>query len=84
MRKKFKKVPLLLIGYLFTPLWVGTASQANTLSVTNGDFADLTGLTHQGGGWYQGAPAGWTSSAGTPGYSVYSGSGNPAPVANLG
>ncbi len=31
-------------------------------SVVNGDFSDLTGLSDQGGGWYSGLPAGWTSS----------------------
>lgn len=31
------------------------------LSVTNGDFSDLTGLQEQADGWYTGVPAGWTT-----------------------
>jgi hypothetical protein len=31
------------------------------LSVTNGDFSDLTGLQEQADGWYSGVPAGWTT-----------------------
>ncbi|MFZ9874350.1 MAG: hypothetical protein ACO3E8_03160 [Candidatus Methylacidiphilales bacterium] len=83
MQKKLEKTHLLLIGCLFAVFWGSATSHANTLSVTNGDFADLTGLTAQGGGWYQGAPVGWTSSAGTPGWAVQSGFGNPAPSVNL-
>lgn len=41
-------------------LFVAVVSQASAgLIVTNGDFQDLTGLTAQGGGWYNGVPAGW-------------------------
>ena len=52
------------------------------LNVTNGDFNDLSGLGDQGGGWYQGAPAGWTSTAGAPVYAVYNaaGAGNSTPA----
>jgi hypothetical protein len=74
-------VPLCgFIALLASPL-------ASALNVTNGDFNDLTGLTDQSGGWYQGAPADWTSTAGTPGYAVYNaaGFGNATPAfANLG
>jgi hypothetical protein len=60
------------------------SARAETLTVTNGDFSDLTGLTQQQWGWYQGVPAGWTSTASNPGYSVQTaGVGNPPPVANL-
>ena len=31
------------------------------LSVVNGDFSDLTGLTSEGGGWYSGVPTNWIS-----------------------
>jgi hypothetical protein len=38
------------------------AQQADdALSVTNGDFSDLTGLQEQADGWYSGVPAGWTT-----------------------
>jgi len=84
MQRRLKKVPILLVAYLLIAQLGVTASHANTLRVTNGDFADLTGLTDQSGGWYQGAPTGWTSSAGAPGYTVSSGQGNTPPVANLG
>jgi len=42
------------------------------LTITNGDFQDLAGLTHQPGapGWYQGVPAGWASSTGSLNYNV--------------
>lgn len=33
------------------------------LVVTNGNFSDVTGLTAQGGGWYQGVPVGWTGNS---------------------
>jgi len=60
------------------------ATSAEGLTVTNGDFDDLGGLTEQQWGWYQGVPAGWTSTASNPGYSVQTaGVGNPPPVANL-
>jgi hypothetical protein len=31
--------------------------------VLNGDFADVSGLTELGGGWYAGVPAGWSTEA---------------------
>jgi hypothetical protein len=42
------------------------------LLVHNGDFQDLTGLTAQPGasGWYQGVPAGWSSSTANLNYNV--------------
>jgi hypothetical protein len=36
-------------------------SSEGGLSVTNGDFDDLSGLQEMAGGWYSGIPAGWTS-----------------------
>jgi autotransporter-associated beta strand protein len=36
-------------------------ARAGTLSVTNGSFTNLTGLTDNGGGWYGGIPAGWST-----------------------
>lgn len=77
---------------LFLPLCgfialLASPQTSAALNVTNGDFGDLTGLADQGGGWYQGAPAGWTSTAGAPGYAVYNvaGAGNSTPAfANLG
>jgi hypothetical protein len=42
-------------------VFLALVSQASAgLIVTNGDFEDLTGLTAQGGGWYDGVPAGWS------------------------
>ena len=58
--KKSIIIPQLLIAALFC-LVVPQRSTA-ALSLTNGDFQDLTGLTNQGGGWYSGVPAGWSSS----------------------
>ena len=45
--------------------------QANAaLTITNGDFQDLTGLTAQGGGWYAGVPTGWSSNTTALTYNV--------------
>ena len=45
--------------------------QANAaLTITNGDFQDLTGLTPQGGGWYNGLPTGWSSTTPALTYNV--------------
>ncbi len=45
--------------------------QANAaLTITNGDFQDLTGLINQGGGWYNGVPAGWSSNTTALTYNV--------------
>ena len=47
--------------------------QANAaLTITNGDFQDLTGLNPQPGaaGWYKGVPAGWSSSTTNLNYNV--------------
>ena len=45
--------------------------QANAaLTIINGDFQDLTGLTLTTTGWYRGVPAGWTGYTGNLGYNV--------------
>lgn len=45
--------------------------QANAaLTIINGDFQDLTGLTVTTTGWYRGVPAGWTGYTGNLGYNV--------------
>ena len=68
--KKSIILPQLLIAALVC-LVVPQRSTA-ALSLTNGDFQDLTGLTPQPGvaGWYQGIPAGWSSSTGNLNYNV--------------
>ena len=53
-------------------------SQAQ-LTVQNGDFQNLAGLTNLGGGWYGGVPTGWTGLNAT--YTLLDQSGNY--VANL-
>ena len=40
------------------------------LTITNGDFQDLTGLTVTTPGWYRGVPTGWTGYTGNLGYNV--------------
>lgn len=83
LKPHFHSLLVPLCGFI---AWLASP-QASALSVTNGDFNVLTGLTDQGGNWYQGAPAGWTSTAGTPGFAVYNaaGFGNTTPAfANLG
>ena len=38
-------------------------SDADALSVTNGDFSDLSGLQEAANGWHAGVPAGWATTA---------------------
>jgi len=68
--KKSIILPQLLIAALVC-LVVPQRSTA-ALSLTNGDFQDLTGLTAQPGapGWYQGVPAGWSSSTANLNFNV--------------
>ncbi len=40
-------------------------SSGDGLSVTNGDFSDLTGLQERADGWYAGVPAGWATTVAT-------------------
>ena len=68
--KKSIILPQLLIAALVC-LVVPQRSTA-ALSLTNGDFQDLTGLTAQPGapGWYRGVPAGWSSSTANLNFNV--------------
>ena len=70
---------LLIATFALLPFSAG----AQTLTVNNGNFSNLTNLTPLGGPWYGGVPAGWTFTGSTgTGYSVYdTGGGNYA--ANL-
>ena len=53
--------------------------QANAvLTVTNGDFSNLTGLTSVGGPWYSGIPSGWNTVFPETNYTVIY-TGNPSP-----
>jgi hypothetical protein len=84
MRTKLKNRPLFLFGVVCAALFGIASSNALALTVANGDFSNLTGLTDIGGGWYNGVPTGWTSTINNPAYAVTaSGNGNPAPAANL-
>ncbi|MEI7864858.1 MAG: hypothetical protein WCI38_05750 [Chthoniobacterales bacterium] len=67
--------------------WIGlsiallsvTSAEENVLTVTNGDFSDLTDLQQMADGWYAGIPAGWTataSSEGTNNYAIRNQAGN--------
>ena len=47
------------------------------LTVSNGDFSNLSGLTNHGGGWYGGVPTGWSTQVAGPSYTFKNG------VANL-
>ena len=50
------------LAVALTGLSLGSAqSSEGGLSVTNGDFSDLSGLQEMADGWYSGVPAGWTS-----------------------
>jgi len=46
-------------------------SADDALSVTNGDFSDLTGLQEREDGWYAGVPAGWATTVSTEGSTNY-------------
>lgn len=50
---------LLAVGLALT---IATESRA-AISIFNGDFQDLSGLTSIGGGWYNGVPSGWTGNS---------------------
>ncbi len=55
------------------------AGQAG-LSVVNGDFSDLSGLTLGGDGWYGGLPKGWSGSGNT--YAIHDKRGATPPTCN--
>lgn len=63
---------LLVLGTIFA-----SSRSQGALTVSNGDFSNLSGLTDLGGGWYGGVPAGWSTQVVGPSYTVLNG------VANL-
>jgi hypothetical protein len=68
----FSKVSFACLAALvaaFSTCWA--QSDADALSVTNGDFSDLTGLQGMANGWYGGVPAGWETVASTEGSTNY-------------
>ena len=68
----FSKVSFACLAALVATLSVSQAqSDADALSVTNGDFSDLTGLQEMGNGWYAGVPVGWATVASTEGSTNY-------------
>ena len=67
--KSMKTKSLLPLTCALVLLCLG--GQANAaLTITNGDFQDLTGLTDIGGGWYNGVPTGWSSATTNLSYNV--------------
>jgi hypothetical protein len=64
-----KIIPLLACAFV---LLASVGNSRAQLSLTNGNFQDLTGLTPQPGvpGWYQGVPAGWSSSTASLNFNV--------------
>jgi fibronectin-binding autotransporter adhesin len=74
----------MLVAILGTSLACLPDTQAGTLSVTNGSFTNLSGLSATGGGWYGGDPAGWSSDAPASGYTVLTGGTNYANLQTLG
>jgi len=85
MQKSLLKKPSLIVGFLSVAFLGFASSGSYALTVLNGDFSDTSGLNVQDGDWSQGVPYGWGSTASNPQYAVFtgSGSGNPAPAANL-
>jgi hypothetical protein len=59
---------------------LGLTCGAAPLSVVNGDFSDLAGLTPKTDGWYAGLPKGWTGSEGS--YAIHAKRGATAPTCN--
>ena len=59
----------------------GLACNAAPLSVVNGDFSDLAGLTQKQDGWYAGLPKGWLGSEGS--YAVHTKRGATPPACNV-
>jgi hypothetical protein len=68
MRRIFQN--FLHVAVLATSLACLSATQAGTLSVTNGSFTNLSSNSVTGGGWYGGVPAGWMTAAPSSSYSV--------------
>ena len=68
MKTNIIKKALSLIAAAFIATAANHAQAA--LTITNGDFQDLTGLTAQGSGWYNGVPDGWSSSSTNLNYNV--------------
>jgi hypothetical protein len=52
-----------LSSLLVLSIAASAQSDADALSITNGDFSDLSGLQERADGWYAGVPAGWTTTA---------------------
>jgi hypothetical protein len=65
-----KKTTSCCIGLSIALLSV-TSAEENVLTVTNGDFSDLTDLQQMADGWYAGIPAGWTAAASSEGSTDY-------------
>lgn len=74
MKARSSLIPfaVLVLGVIF-----GTNRSHGALTVSNGDFSNLSGLVSHGGGWYGGVPAGWSTQVTGPLYTVLNG------VANL-
>ena len=51
-------------------LMLSSSQSKAALTITNGDFQNLNGLTAQGGGWYNGVPTGWSSNTPALTYNV--------------
>ena len=51
-------------------LMLSSSQSKAALTITNGDFQNLNGLTELGGGWYNGVPTGWSSNTPTLTYNV--------------
>jgi len=74
-----RQMPKWLGVYAAVCLGLAATVQAQ-LTVVNGDFSDLTGLTQRNDGWYAGIPHGWTASGGR--YAVNSRQGATPPTGN--
>lgn len=67
----FKKVTsvALIFGLVFSTL---TPAAFAAVSINNGNFSNVSGMTNAGGGWYHGTPPSWSIS-GTGNYVVHNG-----------
>ncbi|NBS50248.1 MAG: hypothetical protein EBS97_06525 [Verrucomicrobia bacterium] len=79
---KIEKSKYLSLTLAIVMTFLSAVESHSALSLINGDFQDLTGLTITGGGWYGGVPTGWSGSS-FPGYEIYNNGAGSNFVANL-
>jgi len=75
-----KGIPVKRVFALLTALSLTPLQSQGGLTIVNGDFSDLSGLTPGRDGWYGGVPKGWVGSGNT--YAVHKKRGAVPPTCN--